>query len=113
MKKQFFVCSAQGFGESYWQPPVDVYRTRKGWILKVDLAGVRLDDIDLSRRKDTLTIQGIRRDILEEESCNSYSLEISYSRFKRCITLPVNLENSSLRMDYQDGMLMIRVESEV
>jgi|SRR5215470_3331875 len=112
MKKIHFVSSAQSFGDSHWQPFVDVYQTRKGWILKVDLAGVRLEDIEVSRRLNTLTIEGIRRDLLKEEHCNYYSMEISYSRFKRSITLPLDLENSSIRMDYRDGMLLIRVESE-
>jgi HSP20 family protein len=112
MKNKFFVCSAQGFGDSHWEPFVDIYRTRKGWILKVDLAGVRLEDIDISRLRNTLTIEGIRRDLLKEDHCNYYSMEISYSRFKRAITLPLDLEDSSIRMDYTDGMLLIRVESE-
>jgi HSP20 family protein len=112
MKKQYFVVSPQRFCDSHWQPPVDIYRTRKGWILKVDLAGIRLDDIDISRNNNTLILQGIRRDLLQEEHCNFYSMEISYSRFKRTITLPLNLEDSPIRLDYRDGMLLIRVESE-
>ena len=112
MKKIHFVSAAHTFGDAHWQPFVDVYQTRKGWILKVDLAGVRLEDVEVSRRLNTLTIQGVRRDLLKEEHCNFYSMEISYSRFKRSITLPLDLENSSLHMDYKDGMLLIRVQSE-
>ena len=112
MRKIHFVGSGAVFGDSHWQPFVDVYQSRKGWILKVDLAGVRLEDVEVSRRLNTLTIEGIRRDLLKEEHCNYYSMEISYSRFKRSITLPLNLESSSIRMDYKDGMLLIRIESE-
>jgi len=112
MKKKFFFSPADCIGESFWQPSVDIYRTHKGWLLKFDLAGVRLEDIEVLRHADTLTVQGVRRDLLEEGSCDYYSLEISYSRFKRCITLPMDLESSTIRMDYKDGMLLIRVENE-
>jgi HSP20 family protein len=112
MRKRFLLCSAQGFGETFWQPSADIYQTRKGWLVKMDLAGVRLEDVHLSSDGNCLTIQGVRRDLLQEESYNYYSLEISYSQFKRSITLPVELENALLRMDYKDGMLFITIEKE-
>jgi HSP20 family protein len=112
MRKRFLLCSAQGFGENFWQPPADIYRTRKGWLVKMDLAGVRLDDIHLSSVRNCLTVQGVRRDLIQEESYNYYSMEISYSQFKRTVTLPVELENHLLRMDYKDGMLFITIEKE-
>jgi HSP20 family protein len=32
-------------GGRLWYPSADVYRTRDGWIVKVELAGVRADEI--------------------------------------------------------------------
>jgi HSP20 family molecular chaperone IbpA len=112
MRKRFLVCSAQGFGETFWQPPADIYRTHKGWLIKMDLAGVLLDDIKVSSHENCLTVQGIRRDLIQEENCNFYSLEISYSQFKRTITLPVVVEELKQHLDYKDGMLFIVIENE-
>jgi HSP20 family protein len=113
MRKRFLLCSAQGFGEPYWQPLADIYRVRRGWLIKVDLAGVRLEDIEILRKGHCLTIQGMRRDFLEEESPNYYSLEISYNRFKKQLELPVELEDAEITVSYKDGMLLIRLDKEV
>lgn len=112
MRKRFLVCSAQAFADPVWQPLADIYRIRQGWLIKVDLAGIRLEDVEISRKGKCLTIQGIRRDILQEEAANYYSLEISYNKFKKTIELPVELEGAEIRLDYKDGMLFVRIEKE-
>ena len=33
-----------------WQPSADVYRTRDGWLVKFDLAGVKTEDVTVSMR---------------------------------------------------------------
>jgi HSP20 family protein len=113
MRKRFLVCSAQGFGDAVWQPLADIYKIREGWLVKVDLAGIRLEDVEITAKQNCLTIQGIRRDILQEESANFVSLEISYNKFKKMIELPVELEKAQIKVDYKDGMLFIRIEKEV
>jgi len=113
MRKRFLVCSAQGFGEPYWQPLADIYQVSRGWLIKVDLAGVRLEDIEISKKGNCLTIQGVRKDLLEEESPNYYSLEISYNRFKKSIELPIELEDAEITLSYKDGMLLIRLTKEI
>ncbi len=112
MRKRFLVCSAQAFVDPVWQPLADIYRVRHGWLIKVDLAGIRLEDVEISRKGQCLTIQGIRRDVLQEEAANHYSLEISYNKFRKMIELPVELEDAKIRLDYKDGMLFIRIEKE-
>lgn len=113
MRKRFLVCSAQGFGEPVWQPLADIYRIRKGWLIKVDLAGIRLEDVEVRRTGKCITIQGVRRDVLQEDGTNYYSLEISYNKFKKIIELPVDLDEAEIRLEYKDGMLFIRIEKEV
>ena len=112
MRKRFLICSAQGFGDLVWQPSADIYQIRDGWLVKLDLAGIRLKDVEISRKGNCLTIEGIRRDFLEEESPNYYAMEISYNRFRKSIELPVELEKAEIRLDYKDGMLLIRIHRE-
>lgn len=93
-----------------WQPAVDVYRAQFGWILKFDLAGVRLDDVHVHVGKRAVTVSGVRRDsLLEEAGCCHYSMEISYSRFERTIELPDDLDTAKFRLDYRDGILFVRI----
>src|SRR5205807_3254442 len=75
-------------GDAPWEPAADVYRTRHGWIVKFDLAGVRPDDIELTALGNTLSVRGVRRDHVREEGCCHYRMEIAYSRFERTLELP-------------------------
>ena len=96
-----------------WQPAVDVYRSQHGWILKFELAGVRLEDIHVQVSTHAVTVTGVRRDcLLEEAGCRHYSMEISYCRFERTIELPDDLETAKFRLDYRDGILYVRILAE-
>ena len=112
MRQVFFICTAQEWGETYWQPRVDIYRLRNDWVVKVDLAGVRPDDIHVSAAGSTIIVEGIRRDSCEA-ACDFHSLEIPYSRFKRAISFPVNLEHARIKTKYEYGMLLVRISPEV
>jgi HSP20 family protein len=93
-----------------WQPAVDIYQATNGWILKVDLAGVRLDDVHVHLGKRTVSISGIRRDgMMEDSGCRHYSMEISYSRFHRTIELPEDIQTARVAVDYRDGILYVRI----
>lgn len=93
-----------------WNPPADIYSCEEGWLIKIELAGVRMEDIKLTTEQNRLIIEGTRRDMLIEEARKSYSMEISYNRFQRTIELPTSLEEAKIITKYQDGMLIVRLE---
>lgn len=92
-----------------WRPAADVYATRRGWLVKFDLAGVRPQEIELVVRGRKLTVRGVRRDCVLEEGHRCHSLEISYNRFERTIELPRELEAAHIATDYRDGMLLVHL----
>jgi HSP20 family protein len=96
--------------EPRWSPMADVYRTRTGWILKFDLAGVRPEDIRVRAEGCRITVSGTRRDsILQEEGYSCYSMEISYNRFERTIELPCEFDNPRVNLEFHEGILLVRV----
>lgn len=104
----FLPASGQARHET-WQPSVDIYRTRTGWLVKFDLAGVRPQDVEWSVRGNSLTVRGVRRDCLLEEGCCHYRMEIAYSRFERQVEIPGDLTSARVSTEHQDGMLMVRI----
>jgi HSP20 family protein len=93
-----------------WQPAVDIYKTVTGWVLKFDLAGVRMEDVHVQVSRRTVTVSGVRRDwMLEDSGCRHYSMEISYSRFQRMIELPDDIQSARMAVDYRDGILTVRI----
>ena len=108
----FITSEKRAYQESLWQPPADIYRIERGWLIKLDLAGVRSEDIHLSVQGKHLIIEGVRRDWVLETGQQHYSMEIAYNRFRRLIELPANLEQTRIATQYRDGMLLIWLELE-
>ena len=95
-----------------WCPAADVYRTDNGWIVKVDLAGIKAADIELSIDGPILRISGARRDATCGEGISHYQLEITYSRFEKIIQFPRSIEHASVDRDYHDGLLILRLQEQ-
>jgi HSP20 family protein len=92
-----------------WNPAADVYRSADGWIVKVDLAGICADELELELDGTNLRIRGCRRDTFYKEGLAYQQMEITYSRFEKMIQFPCPLEASSLEHNYQDGFLIINL----
>lgn len=95
----------------HWRPATDVYRTPCGWLVKMELAGVRREDIELYTSGRLLVVRGRRLDRPIAHDCVLHSLEIAYAPFERSIELPHPLEGTQLEVDYADGMLWVRLST--
>jgi HSP20 family protein len=95
-----------------WCPAADVYRTADGWIVKVDLAGIKPSDVEVTVDGDVLRISGSRRDGICGEGVSHYQLEITYSRFEKMIQFPRSIEHVAIERDYRDGLLILRLHEE-
>lgn len=94
-----------------WCPAADIYRTRDGWIVKVDLAGVRPDELEISVHGSTLRLAGCRRDAFYGEGVSYHQMEITYSRFERVLRFPCSIEGTTLMRDYRDGLLVLHLRT--
>jgi len=92
-----------------WCPAADVYRTRDGWIVKVDLAGIKPADVEITISGPILRVSGSRRDGICGEGVSHYQLEITYSQFEKTIQFPRSIEQVSIERDYHDGLLILRL----
>jgi len=101
-----------GCGGAAWCPAADLYRTATGWLVKIDLAGVRLEDVCVQIQDRRLSVSGCRRDCTLSEGCSHYRMEIAYSHFERSFELPCDLERCDVATDYRDGMLHVYVRTE-
>ncbi|HXI24295.1 MAG TPA: Hsp20/alpha crystallin family protein [Pyrinomonadaceae bacterium] len=95
-----------------WCPAADVYRTADGWIVKVDLAGIKPSDVEVTVDGDVLRLSGSRRDGTCGEGVSHYQLEITYSRFEKMIQFPRSIEHVTIERDYHDGLLILRLHEE-
>ena len=96
-----------------FHPGLDMYETPDGLVVKLELAGVRPDrlNIELSADDRYLTIEGERQETQEDhrDRVRCYHLEIFYGKFERAIALPGNLriDRENIRATYREGFLLI------
>jgi HSP20 family protein len=95
-----------------WNPAADVYQTNEGWIVKLDLAGVCVDELEIEVVDSSLRVRGCRRDTFYQEGYTYHQMEITYSRFEKSIQFPRSIQGASLARDYSDGLLVIELRCE-
>ena len=80
--------------------------------MKVDLAGVCMDELEVEISGAMLNIRGCRKDTHIREGFTYHQMEITYSRFEKAIEFPAPIDGASIRRDYTDGFLIIDVRRE-
>jgi HSP20 family protein len=90
-------------------PPVDVRETPDAFAFKVDLPGVKEEDVELSLTGNRLTISGQRTEEKRDERDRYHSYECSYGSFSRSFALPEGTDIDNVRADMKNGVLQITV----
>jgi HSP20 family protein len=90
-------------------PNTDVYVTQELLVIKVELAGMRKEDLELTVEGSRLTITGHRPDGCRAPKCKFLVMEINYGSFQSVIELPPGYDLSQAQAAYQNGFLRIDV----
>ncbi len=96
-------------GTGNWQPRVDVSENDEGFEVKVDLPGIKPEDVDISVTNDRLTIQGERKEEKETKDKTFHRVERSYGSFYRSISLPTGTDADKVSADSDNGVITITV----
>ena len=90
-----------------WAPAVDILETENDLVVKADVPGVDLKDIDILLENGTLTLKGERKFETEEKNKGFHRLERSYGSFVRYFTVPDTVAAENVHADYHNGVLTI------
>lgn len=97
------------FMEVHFEPCVDVFETREGTIVKMEIPGVKKRDITVELDGDTLIISGLRDDKSREAKVSYQQMEIDYGRFERKVKIPAPIRKDAVSARYRDGFLEVRL----
>lgn len=86
---------------------VDAYQTEKNIVVKAAVAGVKLEDLQISVNNDLLTIRGKREEQKEEEKRGYLCRECYWGTFSRSLVLPTDVRPDKIKAVLQDGILTI------
>ncbi len=97
-----------GFG-AHWVPNTDVYETDNGLVVKVELAGMRSEHLEITVEGNRMRITGNRPDGCRAAKCSFLVMEISYGPFESLLELPAAYDLSQAKAAYLNGFLRIDV----
>ena len=93
----------------HWVPATDVYSTDAGLVVKVELAGMRSEHLEITVEGNRLRISGSRPDGCRAAKCSFLLMEINYGPFESVLELPAGYDLTQAKAAYLNGFLRIDV----
>lgn len=90
-----------------WDLAIDLYEESGTIIAKMNLPGVKSEELDITIDEDVLSISGSREEEQETDKKDYYSKEIRRGSFSRSVTLPKSVNATKTEAEYTDGILKI------
>jgi HSP20 family protein len=92
-----------------WSPEIDVFERDNRLVTKVDLPGLKKEDVKVEVTDGYLAISGERKSEAEEKKENFYRSERSYGSFYRAVPLPEGVKLEDVKASFSDGVLEVSV----
>lgn len=103
------VSGRESTANGHWVPNTDVYATDTGLIIKVELAGMRSENLEITIEGNRLRICGDRPDTCRAPKASFLVMEINYGPFESVLELPNGYDLGQARASYLNGFLRIEV----
>src|SRR5512137_2284755 len=103
------VGGGNGFSGAHWEPNTDVYATDGGLVIKVELAGMRSENLEITVEENRLRISGVRPDCCRASKCSFLVMNINYGPFESILELPPGYDLGQAKAAYLNGFLRIDV----
>jgi HSP20 family protein len=95
--------------DTHWAPNIDVYSTDSGLVIKVELAGMQRENLELTVEGNKLRISGQRPDGCRPPHCKFLVMEINYGAFESVVEVPEGCDLALGKAVYQNGFLRVDV----
>lgn len=98
--------------EAVWRPSIEVKQTEHEYKVKVQLPGVKKEDIDVELDNEFMTvtaeIEEEKEDKEEKEKNEKYhTCEFRYGKYKRTISFDQPIKQDKAKAEYKNGVLKI------
>lgn len=112
--ERFWEMDIPGFadeaGNAVWMPRLDVSENDTHVTVRLEIPGVKRDDLDISLKDRVLTVRGRRDRSHEEKRENFHRVERVHGSFQRSVTLPADVNPDGASAVNENGVLRIVLE---
>jgi HSP20 family protein len=108
-----------GFGDSddelaeyenaVWAPLTDISEDEDNFVLKLDLPGIKKENVKINYENGQLSISGERKHEFEKKNAKFHRVERSYGKYFRSFNLPSKIQEDKIDAEFKDGQLTITV----
>jgi HSP20 family protein len=92
-----------------WAPPVDIFERQDHLVIRAEIPGVLMDDMDVRIENGVLTLRGERKQDPDLKETTAHRAERVYGAFTRSFSLPTTVDPAKVTATYKDGILEVSV----
>ncbi len=92
-----------------WVPAIDLKEEENRYLIRADVPGVEVEDLDVTLDRGVLTLQGKRDTRTEKDTDGLRRVERVSGRFYRRFNLPETADSTGISADYRQGVLEISI----
>jgi HSP20 family protein len=97
----------RAISEVGWYPEIDVFEKDNRLVTKIDLPGMKKEDVKVEVTDGQLVISGERKSEAEEKGEQFYRCEREYGSFCRSVPLPEGAKIEDVKATFTDGVLEV------
>ncbi|MGK7958777.1 MAG: Hsp20/alpha crystallin family protein [Crocosphaera sp.] len=95
------------FKELTFAPSAELSETDEAVMLKLELPGIKAEDVDIQATKEAVYITGERKQETKSEENGMTRSEFRYGKFSRSVALPALIDNTKITAEYKEGILYL------
>jgi HSP20 family protein len=99
--------SFTGMFSDQWAPSIDISETKDNVIVKADLPGIDIKDVEVTITGNVLSIKGEKAKEKESKEEHSYRSERYRGSFQRSLSLPVDVKAEKAEAAFDKGVLKV------
>jgi HSP20 family protein len=90
-----------------WEPNTDIFESEEEVFIRIELAGVKREDLSVRLKSGKLCVLGIRKENRPDKQLHFHQLELNYGPFEKVILIPSDIEHNDISAHLVDGLLEI------
>ena len=92
---------------SGWTPALDLHEDKDNFVVKIEVPGMKKEDIEVTLHEGSLSISGERKGEEKFKDADAYRSERFFGHFQRTVTLPAPVAADKIKAQYKDGVLTV------
>ena len=96
-----------GYSNDSFSPRIDISENEKSLLINAEIPGVDKENLKITLQDNIITIEGEKKKVVNDKNANYFREERSFGKFKRCFTLPAEVDSDKVDAKFNNGILEI------